>query len=156
MLPNAPDSSPMLSDAYAAGFIDGEGSVIIGRVRPSGEKRSPRYPLRVTVKNTYKPILDDLATTYGGVVNEANSGSNGFVGRKPCWYWAVSGHEAAACLRRIRPHMREKEPQAWLALEYWEQRDTAIQRNERGHVLPTNAEELALREGYHLAMSGLK
>ena len=123
---------------YLAGFFDGEGSIF---VTPAGG----RYPVYVSISNTYKPVLDEFARRFGGKVILGRQKEN----YKQIYLWCITTNKALACIRTLRPYLIEKAPQAWLALEYWEQR-TRQARTGRSD------EELALREGYRLALQNSK
>lgn len=143
----------VLSEEYAAGFIDGEGHITVAKTNATykAQRKNPQYTLQVAVGNTYRPILDDLAATFGGKVYGKKLTVGGFA-KKPQWSWDVRGSAAAECLRRIRPYLREKEQQAWLALEYWAQHSDGAQYGSA----PLPPEELALRDGFYLAMKELR
>lgn len=130
-------------DAYVAGFIDGEGTISITR----------RMGLVVRIGNTYRPILDEIATAYGGTVNTVNmliQIREGKLNLKQQYQWMIHANEAAAVLERIRPFLREKRVQAWLGLEFQAQKTDM-----RGRRAGVSAEETALRNGYYLAMRNL-
>mgnify|MGYP001576637658 CR=1 FL=1 len=134
----------MISDAYAAGFIDGEGSIGITRsLRPRYAVTKEQYAVRIAVGNTYKPILDMLVECYGGQVVEKRSHNPW--SRKPMYHWLLTGSKAIECLRKLYPHLVEKRERAWLALEFACQ----ITKGSPGKALPR--EEQALREGFWLA-----
>lgn len=94
--------------SYAAGFFDGEGSVVLkadGALTISATQKDPR-PLR---------LLEHL---FGGSI--------GYIERSKCRpysYWQVRGEEASAALQRMLPFLIVKRDQAELAIEhrqlYW-------------------------------------
>ena len=129
-----------MNNAYAAGFVDGEGTISIVKAGVTKNRRTPEYVLKVTVVNTYLPILDEFQSAYGGSISE-RKGIN-----KPVFAWNVSGVRAAECLRTLQPLLQEKRNRAWLGLEFWAQRS----RCKPGVITPDK--ELALREGYYRAM----
>lgn len=85
--------------AYTAGFIDGEGSILLTRNK-AGEHRSPV----VSVSNTCKPILDYLQDTWGGhIVTHKVYKSH----HKQSWIWMLKANKAIDFLNEILPFLRE-------------------------------------------------
>ena len=134
--------------AYAAGFFDGEGSVVIQKVRPSGASVSPRYSLQVQIGNTYRPILAIFLERFGGAVYERKSQNR--YGKRMQWQWQARNDTAAAFLEAVRPYLIEKADRAWLGLEFFNQKTKPAAMK-----LGLTESELALREGYRLAMRTL-
>ena len=100
-----------LTPEYVAGFFDGEGTILVSSSEAGGS-------LVVAISSTYLPILRYLHSVYGGYLRKAKSASN----RKDCWKRAISSSDAVRFIEDIRPFLIEKEPQAWLGLEYMSQR----------------------------------
>ena len=137
-------------DAYAAGFIDADGSIMISKVaKPGPGAVTPGYRVRVEATNLDANVLNELAAAYGGSVKVKKRDKGSFFTRRTCYVWQANGNAAVACLRRIRPYLRIKEQQAWVALEYWEQRTVQL-----GRTVPLG--ESSLREGFYLAMKQVK
>lgn len=112
-LPNPPwtEGVPRGEDvAYAAGLLDGEGTVGIYR-----SKRPTYfiYAVRTSVANTYRPVLEWLASKWGGSIHRTNRGEG-----RPCWSWALSSRSAVDFLREVLPYLRIKDRQARLALAF--------------------------------------
>jgi len=96
-----------LSDQWAAGFFDGEGSVSLLRRKRGG---FIEHMLAVAVgQNDQRPLLA-LKAAYGGSQCNSKTPSG-------CWRWRLHGAEAEAFLRRIRPYSIVKADQIDLALE---------------------------------------
>lgn len=131
--------------AYWAGFFDGEGCVQIEHT----QTRPMVYRLSVSVGQTQRAVLVAMAERFGGSVrNEPRSSRH-----KPAWRWQLSGPRAALFLGAVQPYLRVKARQAWLGREFLAQRRVyAPRRGHAGQVIP--AEELALREGFRLAVQG--
>ena len=131
---------------YLAGIIDGEGSISIARSH-SNRGYSPSYRVRLLVSNTYMPLLEWIQSLWGGHIWPWGGARPGEASGlwKPGFCWEIDSRPAGRIIERIRPYLRVKAAQAWLALEYL------------AHYLPghgpnrLSAEELALREGFHLA-----
>jgi hypothetical protein len=79
--------------AYWAGLFDGEGCVWWGNTP------------RVSITNTYLPILRVLKEDYGGALR-----LNSNKGRR-CYVWTASGDEAMRFLNFIKPHLVIKRAQ---------------------------------------------
>ena len=113
--------------AYAAGIMDGEGS--IGIYCNSSNPKSPSHRMRVRVTNTDRWLVNWLKASFGGTVgiNKVRPGHNW----KQMWYWTVSCHKAVGVLKDLLPYLHMKRPQAELAIEF--------QKTRRRGVKPTGA-----------------
>lgn len=132
------DTTPSTNDIiYTAGLFDGEGSISL----LSEYGRS--LTLMVALGNTDRPIIDWLRATFGG--NDHTEKADG-LSRKPFWRWYIRGDAAFSFLELIRPHLKIKRENAWLACEGWANRYATKGRE------PLNPETQALRLGYYLAM----
>lgn len=132
--------------------MDGEGSIMITRQMPTSRTSgnvTPQYMFRVAISNTHKGVLDWVHSECGGELS-ANGHVGGKGGRRLVYEWRIKGQQAINFLQDIRPFLRIKPAQAWLALEAREQ--FTYRKGGYGRVPP---EELALREGYRLAMQNL-
>lgn len=115
-----------MSIEYLAGFIDGEGCLRWSTGTP-----------RIEVSHTYPHILDQLAMALGGSVRKKRVPE----GRRPIFYWGVTGGKAICALRKLSPLLQEKRAQALLLLlmcdvkdaEYREALDTALRALKRVH-----------------------
>lgn len=111
--------------AYIAGFLDGEGSVILVMRRTS-------VAMYVSATNSNRAVLDWLAETSGvGGVNDHRA-----VGERHAatWAWRTSGDAAESLLRRILPYMIIKAEQARLAIETQERlRDPQLKADRSWH-----------------------
>lgn len=95
-----------LDAAYIAGFIDGEGYIGI----------SGYSTIVLSISNTYKPTLEWLHTMFGGHIHKDTSRPllNKF---RDKYYWQISGIKAMDVLILTLPYLREKKPQAELAIK---------------------------------------
>jgi hypothetical protein len=94
--------------AYVAGIVDGEGGIEVryGLTRdPSG---------RVTIWNTYKPLIDWLTETIGmGTVTSRIRSNAKVQGTKPCYLWEISSRQnVAALLQQLLPYLKIKKEKA--------------------------------------------
>jgi len=97
--------------AYAAGIIDGEGSVmIINRTTPT-----------ISVSNTSRPILEFLKENYGGHIKVQKKYKQH---HKDCWVWNLLHDKALLMLENILPFMLEEKKvhRATILVEEWKLR----------------------------------
>ncbi len=102
--------------AYAAGIVDGEGSIGLERC---GGKKFNRYAIRVIVGNTSEWLCQLLASSFGGSLYLRVSKNPK---HQDCWIWSISSRKAADFLMLIMPYLQIKRPQAELALSYQSRR----------------------------------
>lgn len=134
--------------AYAAGFFDGEGSVTIAARKPYGRSVSPHHNLLLQTANTDRPLLIWFQEKWGGsLIDQRNNHYNPRC--RPCWSWKINGWPAVRFLHQVLPFLRSKRVQADLALAFYYERTLGA----RHRLSP---EELALREGYKLALQEAK
>jgi hypothetical protein len=96
-----------VSAAWAAGFFEGEGSFRLnnGRTPSLQANQVDREP------------LERLQRILGGTLNGPygpygkNTG-----GRKPYYYWQVTGEEAKAAMRRMEPYLSVRRLFQWEAI----------------------------------------
>lgn len=84
--------------AWAAGVIEGEGTVRITR----GIKNLPI--LSVSVANTDRELLDSLPLYWGGVLKPCPAPKN--VRHRQAWRWVLVSRQAAVFLRAIHPYLQ--------------------------------------------------
>lgn len=107
-------------NAWAAGFFDGEGCIRIfsyknNQVHNGKQYFYRYYTVKLIVGQKDRVPLDRLVLHFGGSVTKAQKGM---------WHWQLSGAKGIVCLQRMLPYLTVKLPQANLAIEYWETRDT--------------------------------
>lgn len=94
--------------AWAAGFVDGEGSIGVER---RGE-RSNGARLVLTVVQKHPEPLQELRRLFGGYLDwQANQG-------RGKWRWRVQSRHAAEVLETIRPFLRVKGAEADVAIQF--------------------------------------
>lgn len=86
---------------YAAGLIDGEGSILLTRGSRNDKFRHPC----VSVSNTSKELIDFLKENFGGTVSKHKTYK---AHHKPSWSWSVSYNAAVLFVEQIRPFLKEK------------------------------------------------
>ena len=90
--------------SWAAGFVDGDGSILVGEDRPGV------FGLKLNATNRHYPSLDRLAQLFGGQVRFLTQ--RGFhIG-----WWQLTGHKAQAAIRKLSPYLFTKQRQARIAL----------------------------------------
>lgn len=92
----------MIDLAYAAGIIDGEGSILLNKKNGARARRAPVYRVPVVaVAMTAEPVIRFLHETFGGYV--------GFRPRRTTdmWEWRVRGQHALVVVTAVHPFLRE-------------------------------------------------
>ena len=95
---------------YVAGFMDGEGSIVITRSK-SGRRKNLSFDLNVTIANNNKEIHDWLVENFGGSVSASNRW-------KRTYQWKLTANQAKEFLEKIVPYLKIKKEQAILAIEF--------------------------------------
>lgn len=102
--------------AYAAGIIDGEGTLYIKRDKrrnQAGEERVSHH-VHIAVKMCDEGVLKWLHETFGGGMAPVKH----VPGKRPLFRWEIASDRSFAFLMSIRPYMRVKARQADLALDF--------------------------------------
>lgn len=103
--------------AWAAGIIDGEGSIFIMKQGRKDRERDRNYILRVSVQSTDPYMTKELLRLFkdGAVfTQELDKRPNNSNTLK----WQISGHRAAKVLEKLLPYLRVKHEQAVAAIEF--------------------------------------
>lgn len=117
-LKSASDYSSVTSEewAYAAGLMDGEGSISIKQ--SSGRKIAWRVEIRIS--NTDREMVEWMKERFCGTVHEERA-SRIKRGWKPIFTWTLCGSlDGRQFLRGILPYSITKSEQSRLTLEFWE------------------------------------
>lgn len=98
--------------AYAAGFIDGEGSFFsVGKRRADG---TVRLRPAISASNCQRAAIDKLVEMFGGSVYcKPQRGT-----RREIWEWRVTGERARAAALAVLPFLVLKRPQAEIVLAF--------------------------------------
>lgn len=133
--------------AYAAGLIDGEGSIlIIGRKRKKKDsrKRYTDYYLRVKIESTDGVMCPWMQMKFGGCLR--------FLPIKNVKYsdkylWEMNSRSAANFLRQVLPYLKVKKQHAEIALEFQNTMLTseelkAVRSEKFGYTTPVDVMEL--------------
>ena len=97
--------------AWAAGFIDGEGTVVVVH-----RKDDDSFGLRLVVSQTVERPLQTLKDMFGGSVYQRKD--NRKESYKTLWTWQAAGQTAQETLKAIYPFLQVKSHQAAIALVY--------------------------------------
>lgn len=99
--------------AYAAGIIDGEGSISISVAQPNYGRNSPYYYVLVKVGNTDLVLVNWLRKSFGGSIQTHEYNNSKW---KTLYTWSLSTQQAARFLEDILPYLKLKWEQAEIAL----------------------------------------
>ena len=143
---------PLFSDnalvPYLAGLFDGEGCIFIDKSSSNKAAKTPQYQLKCVVSMSELAPLELLHNRFGGALRaETKIRFN----RKLMYVWSVVANDTKDFLETLRPYLVVKATECWLALEYLEQKTDTVPRK-----FGTPIEEVALREGFRLALQGIK
>jgi hypothetical protein len=109
-----------VSWARLAAYIDGEGSIMINRVKPSGRMKSPAHNLFVSIGNSDPRLMVWLRDTFGGYarpqIQKFREGA--VVSKKPRFLWIVNCLKAAYVLEQCLPYFIMKRDQAEVGLAF--------------------------------------
>ena len=95
--------------AYLVGFFDGEGSVGIYK------DGHGNYYCKVSVVNTFLPILKEYKEAFGGSIYKHISKEEN---HRQAWTWQIAGQSARPFLTTILPLLKEKFGQVQIALDF--------------------------------------
>lgn len=96
-----------LDHAWAAGFVDGEGTITLAL------RHDSRIAPLLAVTNTDVRPLFDLKTMFGGQVNLARSAT---ARHKAAHKWELHTTQAVTAIRLLRPYLRVKQAHADIVL----------------------------------------
>lgn len=94
---------------WAAGFIDGEGSIGLARQKSATSAGGYYFKVTLQVGQRYRRPLDELAELFGGRV---------FLTKAGYFQWYISSRRAAAALEELKEFLVLKGKQAEVVLEF--------------------------------------
>lgn len=111
--------------AYAAGIIDGEGTIGITELVPTEAvrrngtrvRKSPQHRIYVAVSMTDATVPMWLHATFGGNIQRVPARQ---AQHKPSVRWSLSSERAARFCGVVAPYLRIKRTQAELAISFYE------------------------------------
>lgn len=108
-----------IDKAWAAGIIDGEGSIFVMTQKRKDRERDTNYILRVSVQSTDPFMTAELKKLWpDGAEFSVNRFQN--ENWSDTMKWQLAGNRATRFLKEILPFMRVKQSQAALAIEFQE------------------------------------
>ncbi len=100
-----------ITDQYAAGMLDADGSVAISRQQPKKDSIHIRYQARVTVTNASPVVAEAFKEAFGAQVYVQDFRKKN-PNHRPVYNWIAVGPPAARFLKKVRPHLLVKGEQA--------------------------------------------
>lgn len=103
--------------AYAAGILDGEGSIVVTKQKRKENKLGYAYFAYVNITNTYRPVLEEFQRLFGGtiILHEGPSRPRThrvLTAKQDCYRIQWRGPKAAAVITALRPWLMIKAKQA--------------------------------------------
>lgn len=117
--------------AYLAGFLDGEGTIVIGT-----HGQVNRLSVRVIIGNTNKEILTNLQELWGGCLSTRQPQKEGW---KACSVLEWSTSKAIEILKEVLPYLKLKKEQSLIAIQFQE---TINPMSNRTKFIPTEIQSL--------------
>lgn len=108
--------------AWAAGFFDGEGYILIQK---RGHTEYTGYYLRMGINHVCPDPLEEMVRLFGGAIRKDSTKPKG--NRKQRYVWTSSTSNAASILRQMMPYLRNKNKEAQVALDF----SSTIQPNKK-------------------------
>jgi len=118
--------------AYAAGYIDGDGCIYLGKTIQK-PKMIAVYEYNVQVVSVKRPILDQFKSIWGGSVRKKPFKEN----HKDAFCWTIKGRISAYFIQAIQLYLVDKREQAWMLLIF----STLIHHNKFNLVEPATVNE---------------
>jgi hypothetical protein len=142
-------SEDILENSYWAGFIDGEGSIMITKFFSKDKKhKSPTYQLQIGVATTDKKQMEKLSLFAGGNAITERRFKN--KNQRNAYYWGLKSDKAVLFLKRILPYLKLKQKQAKVGIKYQENK---FQPNKYGgRIRKLTQKEINYREKWRNKM----
>lgn len=144
--------------AYTAGLFDGEGCVLLNKQSPRKNGKTTPYYLKISIRSTYKPVIEWLRETYGGSIGASKPYK---VTHKPSWEWLLYSNDALRFLQSVRPYLKIKLDEAIIGIEFQAHvslyKHTEYQRrgSKKGHPV-TPPEVISYRENLRQKLNQLR
>lgn len=140
-----------ISPRYLAGFVDGEGSLMIVRSRSRTDGRT-QYRARIAVANTDRRLLEEIRRVYGGILVALGGRATGW---NPGYQLVWTEGRVPHVLALVAPHLRIKQGQASLLSDFLDHMQK-IQQGRNGKSFASLPDDVkTLRDEYHLRMANL-
>lgn len=140
-----------VSPRYVAGFVDGEGSLMITRSK-SRRHGWVQFHARIAIANTDRRVLEDIQRSFGGILV---SGGRREANWNPGFLLVWTDGKVERFLASVGPHLHAKQRQAHLLTEFLRHKHTTVQGRLGKGFAPHPAEVVAYRESCHASMGRL-
>ena len=124
--------------AYAAGVVDGEGNIGIGKRE---DTKGGTFRLYVAVTNTNEWICQWLRMQFGGRVRTMKSAKSNW---KIPYRWVIESRAAMLFLEQLLPYLNLKRPQAELAIKFQRRRMWSNQYKDNHDTVLDEAEKVLM------------
>jgi len=138
---------------YLAGFVDGEGSLMITRWKGRGS--GPHHRPRISISNTNRSVLEDIQRAYGGILTYQDSRQTGW---KESFQLVWTNGMVEKLLAELSPDLRLKREQAAVMMEFIRHQKTTprVRQGPNGRFFaPLLPDVIAYRESLYNQMRGL-
>lgn len=127
--------------AYAAGFIDADGCILLESSRDKRNITPGRFVPKVNATNVARQPIEMLHEMFGGTFylhkrSPEGRARNNFKQQWHQFVWAVSGDRAVEVARVIEPYLRRKSEQARLLCEMKDESSWSKGGNAAGKLRP--------------------
>lgn len=133
-----------IEKGYLAGFIDGEGCIVITKHKRS-TCRVPQHTLRIQIANTSEEVIAWIYKRTGGSISKVKSQKSHYRQCYTVCIGAINAYKLLKCLVNI---LIVKKQQALWAIKFWEGRKVNM-----GTFIST--EEFSFREDCRIQISRL-
>ena len=135
---------------WAAGFVDGEGCVLIAVQRYPGRK-NPTFRPMLTISQNHKPTLEHFRNVIG-VHSPIYAMKRHPNQRRQPWVLPYVGHKAIKVMTLLEPHLIRKGPEVAVCKQLW--LNTHFHRRYGCKGIPEDV--INLRWKLHFALRDLK
>ena len=134
--------------AYIAGFLDGEGCLMVGKY-PKGDSKNLAYRGFMNIANTYVPILEWIQNAVGGKIIRTGKGKSVVKSNMDCYSLTFAAGEMRYWLPKLLPFLKVKKEQAEVLLDF-------LKRQSDNASAPVSEEILEFYERCYQKLKQLK
>jgi len=135
--------------SYWAGFIDGEGSIMITKhFSKDGFHKCPTYQVRLDVAITNEKLMKELKmfAGCGWLCKRTFKKEN----QKDAYYWGCKSDKAVEFLKELLPYIKLKRKQIELVIKFQENKNSPNRKG--GKLRPLSKKEINYRESMRLKL----
>ena len=99
-------------NAYAAGYIDGDGCIYLGKTIQKSKITVYEYSIQVV--SVKRDVLQLFKDTYGGFIRKKPFKPN----HRDAYCWTIKGRESAYVAQAIQSHIVEKREQCFMLVQF--------------------------------------